>query len=624
MTASLAIYKEEKMKNYKAVVYSLLAVFLLLCLRPTLFAQSEEASRILATYQQSIITFVAFDKENNKVAQGTGFIIGPEMMLTNYSLISQAEKAEGLDFKGKKVKIEGVLGLDKNYNVAVLRVKSKSPALSLSNVMEAGIGNRVFAIGGDESGAMRISEGTIEKLTEYIPNKRIIETTVEAIDPFSGAPIIGMDGKVLGMLIFLDTNNKFTLPANLFQGITKQSKHTKFKDMTHEDYFETYEGSNLAGNVYAALGRSTQAEKALKTVLKFKPDDLDANLKIAALQVEQRNYGSAASTFQKIIEFNPSLARAHRGLGDVYMKMRKWKEAIPPLAKAAELNPDNTDVFYHIGIAHVELKEFDQAVEALMTYLEKNPGNPGDAFYQIGFCQKELGQLESAAESFEKALEINPQDTQTLNKLAEVYHKSGQYEKAAESYSKLAELSPDDAKYYFNTIVKMYDEAGMPDKAIEATKQMIEMNPQDADAIYNLGYMYVKLKNYNEAIDAFKKAIEVRPDFEYAYSNLGYCYTQLKKYNESIETYKKLVEINPGNADGWMSIGIGYMYLKKFAPAVEPLQRAIEIMPDNAYSYYNLGVCYLNLQDYQSARDVHKQLQAIDSDLASKLQKLLR
>ncbi len=595
-----------------------------MCLQLNLFSQSEEASRVLETYQQSVISFVSFDKDDKQIAQGTGFMIGQEMILTNYSLISQAEKVEGIDFKGKKVKVEGILGVDKDYNIVILNAKSKSPALAMGNISDAGIGNKVFAIGGDETGALRVSEGTIEKLTEYKPNQRILETTVEAKDTFNGAPLIGMDGKVLGMLVYLDVRTKFTLPANLFQGIARQSKHTKFKDLAPEDYYATYEGAELAGKVYAALGRSSQAEKALITVLKFKPDDIDAHLKIATIQVEQRNYGSAASTFNKVIELNPSLDSAQRGLGEVYLKMRKWKEAIPPLTKSAELNPDNREAYYLVGIAHEELGEFDRAMEAFKTYLEKNPGIPGDTYYHLGLCQMELNQIEMAADSFEKALEINPQDTQIMIKLADVYLKSRQYDKAAETYTTLTELNPEDARYYFNTIIKMYDEAGMPDKAIETTRKLIEQDPQDADAIYNLGYMFVKLKNYDEAIETFKRAIEVRPDFEYAYSNLGYCYTQQKKYTESIETYKKLVEINPENADGWMSIGIGYMYLKKFDPAVDPLQRAIELRPDNAYAYYNLGICYLNLQDYQSARNLHKQLQTVDPDLAAKLQKLLR
>jgi tetratricopeptide (TPR) repeat protein len=612
------------MEKHDAITYSIFGVFLLLCLQPTLFSQSEEASRVLETYQQSVISFVSFDKEKRQVGQGTGFIIGPELMLTNYSLISQAEKVEGFDFKGKKVKIEGIIGVDKNYNLAILKAKSKSPALAMGNIMDAGIGNKVFALGGSENGSIQVSEGTIEKFTEYSANQRIIETTAEAMETFAGAPIVGMDGKVLGILVFLDARSKFTLPANLFQGISRQSKHTKFKDQTPEDYFTTYEGAYLAGRVYSVLGRNSQAEKALKTVLQFKPDELDAHLKIAKIQVDQRNYGSAASTFSKIIEIDPSLDSAQQGLGDVYLKMRKWKEAIPPLTKAAELNPDNTEAYYLVGTAHEELREFDQAAVAFKIYLDKNPGNPGDTFYHLGICQLELNQLEDAAVSFEKAIEIDPLNTQTISKLADVYQKSGQYDKAAETYTKLTEVNPDDAKYYFNTIIKMYDEAGMPDKAIEATKQMIDLNPQDADAIYNLGYMYVKLKNYDEAINTFKRAIEVRPDFEFAYSNLGYCYIQQKKYNESIETYKKLVEINPENPDGWMSIGTGYMYLKKFDPAVAPLQRAIELRPDNAYAYYNLGICYLNLQDYQSARDIHKKLQTVNTELAAKLQKLLR
>lgn len=612
------------MKNRKAIIYSIIGVFLLLCPQPTLFSQSDDATRVLEAYQQSVISFVTFDKDKNQVAQGTGFMIGQEIMLTNYSLISQAEKVEGKDFKGKKVKIEGIIGVDKNYNIAILRAKSKSPALAMGNVMDAGIGNKVFAVGGSETGAIQVAEGTIEKLTEYSPHQRFIETTVEAVETFSGAPIIGMDGKVLGMIVFLDARTKFTLPANLFQGISKQSKHTKFKDQTPEDYFSIYEGAYLAGKVYAALGRNSQAEKALKAVLKLKPDELDVHMKIATIQVEQRNYGSAASTFNKIIELDPSLDHAYQGLGDVYLKMRKWKEAIPPLTKAAELNPDNTQAYYLVGIAHEELKEFDKAADAFKTYLDKNPGNPGDAYYHLGLCQMELDQLEQASASLEHAVEINALDTQIMSELADVYHKTGQYDKAAETYTKLTDLNPDDAKYYFNRIIKMYDEAGMPDKAIKTTKKMIDLNPQDADAIYNLGYMYVKLKNFDEAIETFKRAIEVRPDFEFAYSNLGYCYTQQKKYNESIETYKKLVEINPENADGWISIGTGYMYLKKFAPAVAPLQIAIELRPDNAYAYYNLGICFLNLEDYQSARDIHKQLQAVNAELASKLQKLLR
>ncbi len=612
------------MKNRSAIIYSFIGVFLLLGLQSDLHSQSDEASRVLETYQQSVISFVSLDKEKNQLARGTGFMIGPEMMLTNYSLISQAEKVEGFDYKGKKVKIEGILGADKNYNVVILKAKSKFPALVTGNPMDAGIGNKVFAIGGDETGTIRVSEGTVEKFTEFLPNQRFIETTVEAIDGFDGAPIIGMDGKVLGLLLFLDLRTKFTLPTNLFQGISRQSKHTKFKDQTPEDYFSTYEGASLAGNVYSALGRASQAEKALKTVLKFKPDQTDAHLKIARIQVEQRNYGSASSTFKKIIELDPSLESAHQGLGDVYLKMRKWKEAILPLTKAVELNADNTMAYYLIGTAHEELREFDQAAQAYKTYLEKNPGNPGDTYYHLGLCQTELNALEEATVSLEKAMERDPSNEQIMIKLADVYQRTGKYDKSAETYTKLSEINPDDAKYYFNTIVKMYDEAGMQDKAIEATKKMIDMNPQDADAIYNLGYMYVKLKKFDEAIETFKRAIEVRPDFEYAYSNLGYCYIQQKKYSESIQTYKKLVEINPENADGWMSIGTGYMYLKKFDPAVAPLQRAIELRPDNGYAYYNLGICYLNLQDYQSARDIHKQLQEVNPELASKLQKLLR
>jgi len=591
----------------------------------SMFAQVEdEAASMLAKNQEGVITFVTLGKEGNEIAKGTGFLIGQEVLLTGYSLISRADKVEGKDFKGKKVKIEGIWGVDKEHNLALLKVNRKSPLFSMGDPFAAGIGSKLFAIGGNETGAVQIMEGILDKVTEFAPNQRILDSSLATVETFSGAPVLNSESKVIGILLHLDMQTKFVLPITAAAAISKKSTPTKFGEWNSEDYFETYEGAYFAGRIFAAKERDTQAEKFLKKVLEIKPDELDALLMLSSIYLSQRNFPLSVTTLQKIIEIKPDLASAYSGLGEVFIKMRKWNEAIAPLQKAADMNPEYKEAYFLMGTAHQELKEFEKAAESFEDYLSRNPDRKGEAYYQLGLCQMELEQFEKASASLANARAESPEDTQILNKLAEAYQKSDQYDNAAQTFMELAVLRPSDAKYYYNTIVRMFDDSGQTDKAIATVRKMIEINPQDADAIYNLGYMYIKLEKWQEAAEVFKQATEVRPDFIYAYSNLGFSYTKMKKFNEAIEAYKRLVDIDPQNADGWMSIGISYMQIKKFSQAVEPLRKAIELRPDNGVAYYNLAIVYLNLQDQYSAREVYKQLQNVDPSLAQKLLQYLK
>jgi len=610
------------MKNHSCPAAAIIILLFIPWL--SLWAQTEGATRALDKHKESVIAFMTLGQEKEIIAKGTGFLIGKETMVTAYSLISQAHKVEGRDVKGKKVKIEGVFGVDKNHNIALLKAKSKSPALPKGDPYAVGPGNTVFSVGSNDQGQIQVVEGTLSKVTEFAANQRILQIVLDAPDTFNGAPVLNQEGQVLGILIFLDLRSKFVLPIKFIDTISKKSSATKFKDRNPEDYNETLEGAYLSGRIFAAMERNSQAEKYLKKVLSIKPDQMDIHLMLSSIYLNQRNYSSAASTLKKIIELDPNLDEAHFGLGEVFIKMRKWNDAIAPLEKAVSMNPDHKEAYFLIGTAHQELKDFEKAVGAYNQYISRNPDRPGDAYYNLGLCQMELSRFDEASQSLAKAAEEKPQDSQVNSKLAEAYQKSGQLDNAAEVYMRLAELNPNDAKFYYSTIIRMFDEAGMTDKAIATLQKMIELTPQDADAIYNLGYMYVKLEKWDEAIATFEHALEVRPDFTYAFLQLGFVYTKLKKFSNAVNVYKKLVEVDPENGDGWMSIGVCYMQLKKFAPAVNPLKKAIELRPDNGTAYYNLGIAYLNLQDWEAARNIHKQLKDVDPNLAQKLQKYLR
>jgi tetratricopeptide (TPR) repeat protein len=607
---------------YRKYLLALPLIFLLIPIS-MLFSQSEEAANIFENYQQSVVTFTVYGEEDEEIAKGSGFLIGEKVLATYYGLVCQAEEVEGLDSRGKKVKFDGILSVDKDYGIALVQVNRKDPILSLGDAEGLDRSSKLYVIGGNETSEISFAEGGVFNFHQ-IKSERFIESSMSIPDEYSGAPVFDSTGKVVGMVIFLEIGKKIIAPSNLIKNLPQTGSATKFKNWKKEDYFSTLEGAYFAAEAFYALNDTGRAEKYLKRVIELKPDDLHAYLLLASVYFNQRAYSSASTTYQKIIELNPNRDDAYLGLGLVNLKMMKWKEAIPPLERAIQLNSDNKEAYLHIGSAYQELKEYNEAINAYKQYLDTNPNQPWDVYIQLGVCQMEVEQYTDAVNSFTKALEGHPDDITVLYKLAQAQEKAGQIDQAAATYEKLAQLTPEDAKRYYNMVIMMYNTAKMPEKAAEVARKLVELEPNDTEALYNLGYMYVQMEDYEKAIETFTKVIEKNPGMEYAHLQLGYSYTQLKQYAKAAEAYKNMVEIFPDNDDGWFGLGIAYMQQKKYSEAVEPLKKVIELNPSRGYAYYNLAISYLNLRDNYSAREIYNQLNTVDPDLASKLKKYIK
>ena len=590
-----------------------------------IFSQTEQAQEILEKNQAGVVYLTVLGDEKETIAEGSGFVVEQGVMATSYLLVSQAKSVAGKNFKGKKVKIEGILAVDKNLNLALLKIKGKTPALSMGNSDELNMGKKVYAVGSDEIGEIGASEGTVINILEIEPTKRFVETSLSVPQNFSGAPLADVNGKVLGMIVFLERRLKFILPSNLMKTVQKKSL-VKFKDYQHEDYLATFEGAFLAGKVASLLDETGRAQNYLEKVVELSPMNIEPISLLASVYNRQRNYQRAASAYQKVIELDNNRDDAYYQLGIVNLRLGKYRDAIAPLQKAVELNLDHKDAHFYTGNAYKELKEHAKAVEAYENYLNLKPEDPWEGYYRLGLCRIELKQLEEAITALNEAAKEKPQDIKTNYYLAQAYDQANQYEKAEETYKLLAQLSPEEADKYYKTILFMYDKAGNHEKAIEAAKSIIELKPDSTGDIYNLGLMYQKQKKYDEAIKTFNEILAINPADEYSHSNIGYIYYIQKKYNKSIAAFKKFVELSPDNADGWFYIGICNMQLKKFDAALEPLKKTIELRLDysKGNAIYNLAICYLNLHDNYSAKELYNKLKAINPQLAQKLKQHIR
>lgn len=588
-----------------------------------LFSQSEEAQKILENHQEGIITLMSLNDANEIVGEGSAFVIEPGVVATCYQVISRAVSVTAKNFKGKIVKIEGVLAVDKDANIALLSVKGKAPALTLGNSDELVEGQKIYTVGSNESEEIVVSEGEVSHIFDIGTDKKVIQTSLDVPRYFSGAPILDENGKVLGVMVFLERRLKITVPSNRLKGLQKQAV-IKFKNWQAEDYLTTLEGAYFAGKVSFVLDENYRAQQYLEKVKQSRPNDIEIHSMLASIYDNQRNFELAILSYEKVIESDPSRDSAYYGLGMVYIKMRRFEKALPLLEKAVELNPEYKDAFYYIGNAHQDLKNYETAAEAYRKYLESNPENAWESYYRMAVCYVEQEKYDEAISAFQEALKDKPDEVRMVYDLAQAYEKSKQYDKAEETYKRISQLTPEDPIRPYRAILMMYDKAKMTDNAIATAVEITEMDPNNYESHYNLGYMYQSAKKYTEALAAFQKALELNPGYEYTYSNMGYIYYEQKRYQQSINIYKKLVEFAPDNVNAWFFIGINYLLLKNYEPAVEPLRKAVELQPNNANALYNLAIAYLNLHDNYSAREVYNKLKTIDPGLAKKLEEHIR
>jgi tetratricopeptide (TPR) repeat protein len=601
-------------------------IVLLLLLLPLLIqAQTEEALKVLDQNRKGVITLVAYGENKEEITRGTGFSVKENMLIaTSYHLVSNAYSVQGWNFKGKKVKVEGIMAVDKELDLAILKIKGKIPALILGNSDELEMGKRIFALGSNESQEITVSEGTILELIELTPYQRLFSPSLSFQEGLSGGPLLDMNDQILGLNTVLGKGLQFTVPVNKIKPLIKMGQVTPFKSWKREDYLSSLEGASLAGRFFSHIDEPGKALKYLEKLSKTRSDDIGIHMHLASTYEKLRHYEAAISTFKKVIQLDEKRSEAHFGLGMIYIKMRRLEDALSPLEKAVQLDPKNIEAHYQLGNAYEELREFSKAAEMYKSYLSLKPEITWNGYLRLGLCYLELGQFEDAISSLKEASKEKPEDVKISYNLAEAYDKAGQYDKAHETYEYLTKIDPDSTTSYYGKIFRMYDQAGMFDKAVEAAKKIVELNPESELAIYNLGIMYSKMEKHQESIDTFNQALKVRPHYDLAYFNIGLSYFKLKKYKEAVESFKKFVEITPDNADAWHNMAVGYMQMKKFDAALEPLRKSIELRPDYGTAYYNLGICYLNLKDDFSAREIYKELVAIDSDLAQKLKKFLR
>jgi tetratricopeptide (TPR) repeat protein len=200
----------------------------------------------------------------------------------------------------------------------------------------------------------------------------------------------------------------------------------------------------LQGDVLYLLGRESEAETALQTVLRRDPRHQDARYALGRIYYQQKRLGEAIEAFQQLIQENPKHYRAHDNLAVCYAAQQKDSDALLHFMKALDLvHQDHREydaAYANAAEFFLDRGEFEKAFQLAAEASERNP-NAARNFFLTGKALARLEKSDLAIRWLKQASEIDTNYQEAYYWLFQLYRKVGKTEEADVAVKKFKELS---------------------------------------------------------------------------------------------------------------------------------------------------------------------------------------
>lgn len=90
-------------------------------------------------------------------------------------------------------------------------------------------------------------------------------------------------------------------------------------------------------------GKLEPAQKAFEAAVKADPRSVDANMKLAGVNIAQNNFGAAIGIYKQVIGLDPNNAKAFIGLGIAYLHSGDKSLTRAALQEALRIEPKRKD-----------------------------------------------------------------------------------------------------------------------------------------------------------------------------------------------------------------------------------------------------------------------------------------
>jgi predicted O-linked N-acetylglucosamine transferase (SPINDLY family) len=159
-----------------------------------------------------------------------------------------------------------------------------------------------------------------------------------------------------------------------------------------------------------ALGHLDAAEVAFQHSLALAPDDPNALLRNALLQVQRGRIEPSIAVVQRVLAKEPQLVPAWLFLGNAERLRDNWPAAEAAYRQALQIAPRDRDVRYNLALLLLQKGDYREAETWARQLVTENPRD-ADAWIVLGgACQSEA-RIDEALEAMRHSVELRPSAT---------------------------------------------------------------------------------------------------------------------------------------------------------------------------------------------------------------------
>ena len=326
------------------------------------------------------------------------------------------------------------------------------------------------------------------------------------------------------------------------------------------------------------------------------PFRIDAINSMAECAASNGDYKKAIEYFLQIISVDPVNGPAWTALGHCYLLVNDLQNSFRAYQHALYALNDIKDsqLWYGIGILYEKFESYDHAISALIAVLKMSPMfyQKSEIFYKLGMIYAKTDKLKSARKYFQQSIEAN---TFTLKRKTDTHLKIGLlYEHENELQCAHSE--------YLNALVE---------------------EKQNYRLYQHLGWINLRLGNYQKALEYITEADKVKPDHSDSLYTKGRCHMELKDYRRAVELLMQATAKNSHESAYWTSLAIIYFKNGDYFESFENIIKATSLDTFRTEVWYNLGILYEKCKQPEQALIAYQKVQELapgDKDSNARIQ----
>jgi tetratricopeptide (TPR) repeat protein len=155
-------------------------------------------------------------------------------------------------------------------------------------------------------------------------------------------------------------------------------------------------------------------------------------------------------------------------------------------------------------------------------------------------------------------------------------------------------------------------------------EKLLALRPDLATTIHQqIGFSYIKEKNYDKALEHLQKVLDAQPDNAMVRGIMAQAALEGGMLDRGLELLKGLDESTIKNPDLFFNIGVNFVNANKAEEAITYFTKAVTVDPNYADGYFRRGLAYMNVNKPADAKaDLQKflelQPEGPQADLARK------